>query len=77
MPAWAATLVVGAITLAGNFLVTAFYYGRLTERVSTLQKQFENHVESHESTERDQWSDIAALRESVAKVKGKLGINGA
>lgn len=73
MPAWVATLVVAGITLVGNALITAYFFGSLAQRV----KNVEQIVEKHDVDERQQWEHIGELRENVAKVKGKLGINGA
>lgn len=39
MPQWIATLIVGAVSLGGNLLATAYFYGRLTMRVDNHEKK--------------------------------------
>jgi membrane protein implicated in regulation of membrane protease activity len=73
MPGWAATLVVGAFTVLTNAIVTAYYYGRLSQRVDTNSDELKHQADDM----RNQWGHIGDLRADVGKVKGKLGINGA
>jgi hypothetical protein len=72
MPPWVATLLVGGITVGTNLLVTAYYYGRLSQRVDTHEKE----ISEGSAARADQWRHINDTRADVAKIKGKLGING-
>jgi len=72
MPPWVATLLVGGVTVGTNLLVTAYYYGRLAQRV-------DNHaadIKEGKDARTQQWGHINDLRADVGKIKGKLGING-
>lgn len=73
MQPWVATLLVGGVTIAVNALLTAYYYGRLTQRVDTHDTSIQEGKEARER----QWSHINDLRADVGKIKGKIGINGA
>ena len=73
MPGWVATLIVGAFTVLMNGIVTAYYYGRLSQRVDSHQER----LESQANDMRNQWGHIGDLRADMGKVKGKLGVNGA
>lgn len=73
MATWLATLLVAAISLVGNVVVTAFYYGKLSQRVDTHETQ----ITALDDSQKDQWTHINSSRESIAKIKGALGINGA
>ena len=72
MPTWAATLIVGAVTVLCNALLTAFYYGRLSERVDGHTKE----LAANDTDQNNQWGHINDLRADMGKVKGKLSING-
>ena len=73
MPAWLATVMVGALTVLTNGIVTAYYYGRLSQRVESNEKELD-----HQSDDmRNQWGHIGDLRADMGKIKGKLGVNGA
>jgi hypothetical protein len=72
MPTWLATLLVGCVTVAANALLTAYYYGRLSERVEGHRQTLKRHEEENEDRE----ERINTLRENMGKVKGKLGMNG-
>ncbi len=73
MPAWVATLLVGGFTVGTNLLVTAYYFGRLSQRVENLEQQSKDGSREREN----QWGHINDLRADMGKVKGKLGVNGA
>ena len=72
MPGWVATLLVGGFTVLVNGLLTAYYYGRLSQTVDSHEKR----LDKSESENNDQWFNINDLRENVGKIKGKLGLNG-
>lgn len=80
MPPWVATLAVGAMTVLANALLTAFYYGKLSERVDGHTEKLYQHQRSFEANtdeQRRQWEEIGSVGKGLEKVKGKLGINGA
>ncbi len=72
MPPWVATLLVGAVTVATNALLLAYYYGRLSARVD----QHDEAIDKREKSDERQWMQINDLREDVGRLKGKAGING-
>lgn len=72
MPAWAVALIGGAGAVFGNALVTAYFYGRLSQRVESNEKDLDNHAQDM----RDQQTNIGNLRADMGKVKGHLGLNG-
>lgn len=73
MPSWVATLLAAFVTVAANALLTAYYYGRLSQKVEGHQERLEAIDESR----RDQWEQINLTARGIEKIKGKLGINGA
>lgn len=80
MPTWGATLIVGLATIICNALLTAFYYGRLSERVDGHTEKLSQHQHSFESNteeQRRQWEELGKVGKGLEKVKGALGINGA
>jgi hypothetical protein len=84
MPSWAATLLVGACTVLTNLIVTAFYFGKLSQRVESNEKEMDRQGKElaakldHQADDmRNQWGHIGDLRADMGKVKGKLGVNGA
>jgi Spy/CpxP family protein refolding chaperone len=80
MPSWAATLAVGLATVLCNALLTAFYYGRLSERVDGHTEKLSQHQRSFETNteeQRRQWDEIGDIGKGLEKIKGKLGVNGA
>lgn len=72
MPAWAATLLVGGFTVGTNLLITAYYYGQLTNRVANLERR----ADETDTSRKDQWQQINETARGLEKVKGKLGVNG-
>lgn len=72
MSPWLATLIVGAVSLVGNLLATAYFYGRLSQRVDNHDKEFSGIQQN----QRDQWSKINQTAEGLSKIKGALGVNG-
>jgi hypothetical protein len=77
---WIATLAVGVATILCNALITAFYYGRLSERVDGHTEKLTQHQRSFETNteeQRDQWEEISKVGKGLEKIKGKLGVNGA
>lgn len=72
MPGWIATLLVGGFTVLVNGLLTAYYYGRLSQTVDSHEKR----LDKTETESNDQWYHINDIRESVGKIKGALKING-
>lgn len=72
MPPWAATLIVGGFTILTNALILAYYFGRLSQRVDTNDRQIADIGDDQDS----QWSHINDLRADVGKIKGKIGVNG-
>jgi len=80
MPEWVATLAVGIVTVLANALLTAFYYGKLSERVDGHTDQLKQHQRSFETNTEDQrrqWVEIGTVGKGLEKIKGKLGVNGA
>jgi hypothetical protein len=84
MPTWAATLLVGFCTVLTNLIVTAFYFGKLAQRVESNEKELDRQAKDlgdkidHQADDmRNQWGHIGDLRADMGKVKGKLGVNGA
>lgn len=67
-----ATVLVGALTVLTNAIVTAYYYGRLSQRVESNEKELDHQADDM----RNQWGHIGDLRADMGKVKGKLGVNG-
>jgi len=76
MAQWLATVIVGAVSLVGNLLATAYFYGRLSQRVENLGNEFTVHEREQREEERNQWGHIVDLRSDVGKLKGHAGING-
>jgi hypothetical protein len=77
---WIATLAVGVATILCNGLITAFYYGRLAERVDNHTGKLSEHQRSFEANteeQRRQWEEIGSVGKGLEKIKGKLGVNGA
>lgn len=67
-----ATVLGIAVTVMSNAIVTAYFYGRLSQRVESNEKELD-----HQSNDmRNQWGHIGDLRADMGKVKGKLGVNG-
>jgi len=69
---WLVTLIVGAVSLVGNLLATAYFYGRLSQRVEGHDRE----INALQTTEREQWAKISQSAESISKLKGALGVNG-
>lgn len=63
---------MGALTVLTNAIVTAYYYGRLSQRVESNEKELDHQADDM----RNQWGHIGDLRADMGKVKGKLGVNG-
>lgn len=86
MPGWVATLLVGVFTVGTNLLVTAFYFGKLAQRVEGHDESFENikgefaKVDSRfvgvNDDQRRQWHEINEVGKDLARVKGRVGVNG-
>lgn len=72
MPGWGVTLLGVGISVVSNFVIIAFFFGGLTQRVKNVEKDCEDQKE----VERDQWQDINRIDRELGKVKGKLQING-
>lgn len=72
MPGWGPALTASALSLVGNFVIIAFFFGGLAQRV----KNVEEDCRSQKQTERDQWQDINRIDRDLGQVKGKLKING-
>ena len=72
MSAWVATLIVGGVSLVGNLLATAYFYGRLSQRVD----QNVSSISQLEESRKEQWREINQTAKSVEKLKGALGVNG-
>ncbi len=73
MPTWLATILGIAFTVLSNAVVTAYYYGRLAQRVESNEKELNHQADDM----RNQWGHIGDLRADMGKVKGKIGVNGA
>lgn len=65
---WLPALVTGICQL----IVAVYVYGKLSERVSTHGERLGKLEESN----KDQWRELNQQGQSLAKVKGKLNING-
>ena len=90
MPAWVATLVVGAATTLIQSLLLAYYFGKLTGRVDQHDKdiaafdvrhaqdvlELDARFSGNAEDQRRQWTEINRHGENVAKIKGKIGMNG-
>lgn len=72
MPTWLATVLVGSLTILCNAIVTAYYYGRLSQRVESNEKELDHQADDM----RNQWGHIGDLRADMGKVKGRLQMNG-
>lgn len=72
MPTWLATVLVGTVSVMANAILTAYYYGRLSQRVESNEKELDHQADDM----RNQWGHIGDLRADMGKVKGKLGVNG-
>lgn len=59
------TVVFGVISVMTNVVITAFFYGRLSQQVSNLR---EDHKKM-DRERRDQWTDINNLRVEVGKLQ--------
>lgn len=68
MPGLGATLLGVAISIVSNFVIVAFFFGGLAQRV----KNVEQDCAEQKQTERDQWQDIGELNRDMGRVKGKL-----
>jgi hypothetical protein len=63
---------MGGITVLTNAIVTAYYYGRLSQRVESNEKELDHQANDM----RTQWGHIGDLRSDMGKVKGRLQMNG-
>ena len=65
------------VTFIGGILVqlviAAFVYGKLTQKVVGLSDE----IARLDKDQDNQWSKINDSRENIAKIKGKLNLNGA
>jgi len=60
------------ITLVVQALIAVFVYGRLTEKVNSNVQR----LNSLEAEQDSQWTDINSQGRDIAKIKGRIGLNG-
>ena len=69
MPQWVAVLLVAAVALVAQVVTSAFFYGRLTERVATIA----GNVAALQLAERDKESRLleVEMRMKISKPNGQ------
>jgi hypothetical protein len=72
MPGWGPALTASALSLVGNFVIIAFFFGGLAQRV----KNVEEDCKDSKGTQREQWQSINRIDRDLGRVKGKLQMNG-
>lgn len=74
MPIWAITVCIALGGLLGHALVTAFFYGRLTERVSNIGEELDGakeRLDRHDEMLQDHSRKIYHLLQSRQRAQSR------
>lgn len=74
---------LGIATALGNLWISAYYYGRLIQKVSAHGESILRLDDETKDLERkfyadsaEQWRSIGKMSTDIAKIQGRMGVNG-